>query len=113
MHFKILFIYFWLWWVSVAALRLSLVAASGGYSLAVVPGSLTAVAPLVVEHGLEGTVAHGLSCPDARGIFPDQGSNSFVTSGPPRKSLVLLLNTKFPTTLLSRGLMNYHFLKLK
>lgn len=26
-----------------------------------------------------GIVAHGLSCPDACGIFPDQGSNSFVT----------------------------------
>ena len=28
----ILFIYFWLWWVFVAACRLSLIAASGGYS---------------------------------------------------------------------------------
>ena len=52
MHFKISFIYFWLWGVLVAALRLSLVAASGGYSLAMGPGILTAVAPLVVEHGL-------------------------------------------------------------
>ena len=31
-HFIYLFIYFWLWWVFVAARGLSLVAASGGYS---------------------------------------------------------------------------------
>ena len=97
----------------VAALRLSLVTTSGGYCLVAVPGILIVGASLVVEHELQGIVAHGLSCPDTCGIFPDQGPNSFVTSGPSRKSLVLLLNTKFPTTLLSRGLMNYQFLKLK
>ena len=48
----ILSIYFWLHWVFVAVLRLSLVAASGGYSLAVVLRLLTAVASLVAEHGL-------------------------------------------------------------
>ena len=40
-----LFIYFWLPWVSVTAHRLSLVAASRGYSLVV-------VASLAVEHQL-------------------------------------------------------------
>ena len=34
---------------------------------------------LVAEHWLESTgstlVAHGLSCPTARGVFPDQGPN--------------------------------------
>ena len=46
---------------------LSLVAASGGCSPAVVLGLLTAVASLIVERGLESTgpvvVMHGLSCP--------------------------------------------------
>ena len=43
------FFFFWLRWVFVAARRLSLVAVSG---VAEVPGLLTAVASLVVEHGL-------------------------------------------------------------
>ena len=47
----ILFLNFWLHWVFVAARGLSLVAASGGYSVAV-RGLLIAVASLVVEHGL-------------------------------------------------------------
>ena len=61
--------------------RLSVVAGSGGYSLAVVHGLLIAVPSLAEEHGLLGctgsvVVAHGLSYPMACGIFPDQGSNS-------------------------------------
>ena len=48
----ILFIYFWLCWVSVAARRLSLVAASGGLLFIVVCGPLIAVASLLAEHGL-------------------------------------------------------------
>ena len=44
-------IYFWLRWVFVAALRLSPVAASGGYSLVAVRGLLMLVAR-VAEHGL-------------------------------------------------------------
>ena len=58
---------------------LSLVAESGAYSLVAVCGLLFAVAPPVLEHELQslGSVAvvHGLSCPMAYGIFPDQGSN--------------------------------------
>ena len=46
-----LFLYFWLHWVFVAARGLSLVAASGGYSV-VVRVLLITVASLVVEHGL-------------------------------------------------------------
>ena len=42
---------FWLHWVFVAARRLSLVAASRGYSL--LSGLLIAVAPLVAEHRLK------------------------------------------------------------
>ena len=46
----ILFIYFWLHWVFVAARGLSLVAANGG--LLFVAVLLIAVASLVAEHGL-------------------------------------------------------------
>ena len=55
--FKLISFYFWLCWVFVAASR--------GYSLAVVHGLLIAGSSLVA----------GLSCPAACGIFPDQGSN--------------------------------------
>ena len=53
---------------------------AGGSSLVVAGGLLFAVAPLVAEHRLWGTwasvvVALGFSCPLARGIFADQGSN--------------------------------------
>ena len=48
--FKILFIYFWLCWVLVAAHALSLVTARKAYSL-VVHGILIMVASLIVEHG--------------------------------------------------------------
>ena len=68
--------------------RLSLVAASSGYSLVEVCGLLIAMASLVVEHrfcrgflrreagsGCVVVAAHGLSCSAGCGIFPDQGSN--------------------------------------
>ena len=63
-----------------------LVAVGGDVSLAVVPGFVTAVAPLV-EHRLQAqgvqqlqhvgseVVAHRLSCSETYGIFLDQGSN--------------------------------------
>ena len=47
-----LFIYFWLCWVFIAACQLSLVAASGGFSLVAVHGLLAVVASLVAERGL-------------------------------------------------------------
>ena len=51
-----------------------------GLRLVAVHGLLIAVASLAAEHGLYSTgsvvVAHGLSCCEACGIFPDQGSNS-------------------------------------
>ena len=85
------FICFWLCWIFVAARGLSLVALSGVFSLAVVLGLLIAVASLT-EHRLEGAqarqlplsgsrvqasvvLAHGLSCPEACGILPEQGCN--------------------------------------
>ena len=46
----------------------------GGYSLVAMRGLLIAVASLFVELGSV-VVGHGLSCPVAYGIFPDQGLN--------------------------------------
>ena len=48
----LLFIYFWLRWVFVAAYSLSLVAVSGGHFLAVVRELLVAAASLAAEHAL-------------------------------------------------------------
>ena len=58
----------------------SLVSLGGSCSLAAVRGLLIVVASLVAEHRLLGAwasvvVAHVLSCPEACGIFFDQGSN--------------------------------------
>ena len=74
------FIYFWLYWVFVAAHGLSPVAASRALLFAM-HELLIAVASFVAEHGLWSTgsvvVVHGLSCSLASGIFPDQGLNPF------------------------------------
>ena len=98
---KYLCIYFtfWLWRVFVAVFELSLIAVTRGYSLVVVSGLLMAVASFIAEQGLQGawnsvgaaggfgiwgswalgfwlcSLAHGLSCSAACGLFPDQGSN--------------------------------------
>ena len=50
--FIILFIWFWLCWVFVAACGFSLFSASGGHSLAVVCRLLIALASLVEDRGL-------------------------------------------------------------
>ena len=90
----ILFIYFWLHWVFVAAHGLSLVVASGDYSSLWCTGFslrwlllLWSTGSRCVGFSTCGTwaqqlwlagsvvVAHGLSCSAACGIFPDQGSN--------------------------------------
>ena len=65
-----------MFWALIATCRLSLVVVSWGYSLVVVHGLLAAEASLVVGHGqyrawTRVILAHGLSCPVARGIFPD------------------------------------------
>ena len=52
MHSWISFSFFWLHWVFVAGLRLSLVAVSGGHSLAAVGRFLTGGTSLT-EHGLK------------------------------------------------------------
>ena len=65
--------------------KLSLAAASRGYSLVVVLGLLNVVASLLM--------VYGLGCSQARAIFPDQGSKPvslalqgrFLTTGPPWK----------------------------
>ena len=49
---------------------------SRAHTLVAVRGLLIAVASLVMEHRLKSTgsaVVVGLSCPEACGIFPDQG----------------------------------------
>ena len=79
-------IQFWLCWVLSAVLGLhrctrpSLDRMSGGYSLAAVRGLLTVLASSVVDHGLQSVGAsvvlvHRLTCPEACGIFLDQGLN--------------------------------------
>ena len=61
--------------------RLSLVVATGGYSLAVELWLLVAVDSVVAEYGIRTQagslfVAHRLSCPTACGLFLNQGWNS-------------------------------------
>ena len=72
------YLFFWLGQVF-AACRLSLVAASRGYSLLVAWGLLVMLASPVGGHGLwsAGSVAaaHGLRCSAACRLFPDQESN--------------------------------------
>ena len=78
---------------------LSPVATSGGCSLVAVCWLPVALASLAVAPRLESTgsvvVAHRLSCPAARGIFPTRHQTSascissrFLTTGPPRKPLL-------------------------
>ena len=65
-------------WVFLPMGGLSLVEESWGYSSLWCPG-FSLLWFLFVEHRLlsmgAGVVAHGLSCPEACGIFPDQGLN--------------------------------------
>ena len=87
-------------WVFIAMCGLSLVVASGGYSLVVVRRLLIAVAYLVAEHRLQGVqasvvVVYWLTCPMACGIFPGQDrthtpglAGRFLTTGPPGKSRI-------------------------
>ena len=74
-----LFIYFWLCWVFVYVRGLSPAAASGGHSSSRCVG-LSLSWPLLLRstgsrRAGSVVVAHGLSCSEARGIFPDQGLN--------------------------------------
>ena len=79
MQLFLLINFFWLCWVFVAALGLSLFMVSGDYSLAVVRRLLMAVASRCRARALDTqpsvVVAHGLSRCAACGILPDQGSN--------------------------------------
>ena len=74
-----LYIYFWLCWVFVSVRGLSPAAASGGHSSSRCAG-LSLSRPLLLRstgsrRAGSVVVAHGPSCPAARGILPDQGSN--------------------------------------
>ena len=75
----LLFIYFWLLWVFVAACRLSLVVVSGGYPSLQCAGFSLRWLLLLRNTGSRAqasvVVAHGLRCSVACGIFPDQGLN--------------------------------------
>ena len=68
--------WFWLCWVFTAACRLS-VSLQQALLFVVVPGLLTAVISLAVEHRLYSSgsvvVVHRLNFPKACGTFPDQG----------------------------------------
>ena len=69
---------FWLLWISIAAHRLSLGAGAAAALAALC--RLLCGASLVAElgskvHGLQELPRGGLCCPQARGIFLDQGSN--------------------------------------
>ena len=77
--FKFYFIYFWLYWVFVAALGLSLVMASGDCSSLHWAGFSCQWFLLLqnsrCRHLGSIAVAHRLNCSSAWGIFLDQGSN--------------------------------------
>jgi len=72
------FVSFWLCLIFIAVCRLSLVAASRGCSSCGAWASHCVASP-DLEHGLQArglsSLAHGLGCSAARGIFPDQGSS--------------------------------------
>ena len=73
------FIYFWLCWVFVSVLGLSLAVASGGHSSSRCAGLSLSWPLLLWNTGSRRTgsvvVVHGPSCSAACGILPDQGSN--------------------------------------
>ena len=90
LHFY-LFIYFWLHWVFVAAHGLSPVVVNGGFSLlqrldfslwwlllfqSMDSIGLSSCGSWGLEHGVS-SVAHGLCCSEAYGIFLGQGSNLY------------------------------------
>ena len=91
---------FWLHWVFTAAYTLSLVVASGGYSLVVVLRLLTVMRRHTGSRacGLQyfwwvgsEVAAHGLSCPEASGIrhMSPALAGRFLTTGPPGKSQMI------------------------
>ena len=78
--FKKLFIYFWLLWVFRTVRRLFSSFGEWGLLFLEVQGLLITVASLVAEHGFWSVgasivKAQWLSCPQACGVFPEQGSN--------------------------------------
>ena len=78
-NFIYLFIYLRLCWIFVSVRGLSLVAASGGHSSSRCAGLSLSWPLLLWSTGSRRAgsviVAHGPSCSEACGIFPDQGSN--------------------------------------
>ena len=94
---KNLFIYFWLFWVLIAARRLFLVEVIRAFSSLQCMGSrLTGFHCCILQQEGSIIVVHRLSFSAARGIFPDKGWNlgplhwecRVLATGPPRKSLL-------------------------
>ena len=78
--------FIYLFFIFIAAKRLSLVAVNGGRSLVEVHWLLTAVVSLVAENGLQGAqasvvVVPGLSCSMACRILPEEESNGVSCIG--------------------------------
>ena len=108
-NFCLFCIYFWLHWVFLAALRLSLAAARAGYSPVMVHGLLIAVASrcrarslglwasgiaaqrsVVAVRQLNCSVACGILVPQPRiGVESSALQGGFLTTGPPGKSHIL------------------------
>ena len=78
MGLRVCIFFFWLLWVFVAVRGLLLVVVSGGYcscrGWASHHSGFSCCRTLALERRLS-SCAQGLSCPKARGIFPDQGLN--------------------------------------
>ena len=102
------FLFFWLHWVFVAGLRLSLVVMSGGHSFLQCAGVslwwLLLFQSIGSRHAVSVIAACRLSFPKACGILvPCPGiepvspalQGRFLTTGPPGKSWVSLLPEKF------------------
>ena len=108
---KIIYLFIWLSRAFVAALRFSLVAASRGYSWLWCTGFSSWWLPLFQSMGFRYTgsvvVAHGCSCSEACGIFPDRGlspcplhwqvdSYSLYHQGSPIKTFKTVQNPIYP-----------------
>ena len=96
-----IFIYFWLFWVFVAAGGFSLVAASRGYCLVVLHGLLITVTSLVAEHGFQGSQTHRLKL-QSTGLIIVVALNNLVALrhllGPESEPMSLALQGGFLTT---------------
>ena len=99
---------FWLCWLFLAALGLSLVVVSGGILSssgvrASHCGGVSCCGACALGNGASGAVAHGLRCSWVGGIFPDKGSTRVPCMGrwilsqkTTREALSIGISNKFP-----------------